>query len=281
MSIGDKHKLGTGPIGKHHSLPKVLKSPTQRLHQEQPAAKTAPQSDDGHVRNPNAKVDTRTPGQRAIDKFEKSERKGKLKRARKHRRAAKGGHGAKQAQRRRSQGVRRAAGKGGAGRTRGGGFTGALSKGAGVGGGRAVPAGNFKALVGKLARMGVTQQYLGQLSKQHGVPVPMILAVIMQESGGNPNARSGVGAMGLMQLMPGTARDLGVGNPGDPKQNVAGGVKYLGQMLKMFKGDMTKALAAYNAGPGNVRKHGGVPPFKETRQYVANITASMPNAASA
>ena len=87
--------------------------------------------------------------------------------------------------------------------------------------------------------------------------------------------------MGLMQLMPGTARQLGVGNPNDPKQNVEGGVKYLGQMLKMFGGDMAKALAGYNAGPGNVRKHHGVPPFKETRQYVANITASMDNAEAA
>lgn len=149
------------------------------------------------------------------------------------------------------------------------------------GGGSAVPAGNFQALLEKLKAMGIDEAYLKELSEKYGVPVEMILAVMMQESGGNPSAKSPAGAMGLMQLMPGTAAGLGVGNPMDPKQNLEGGVKYLGQMMKQFGGDKTKTLAAYNAGPGNVQKYGGVPPFAETQKYVANITASMDNAGSA
>lgn len=139
-------------------------------------------------------------------------------------------------------------------------------------------AGNFEGLLQKLEAAGVSREYLQQLSEQYGVPLKMILAVIQQESGGNPSARSGAGAQGLMQLMPDTARGLGVANAMDPKQNVEGGVKYLSQMLKMFDGDTTKALAAYNAGPGNVQRHGGVPPFAETRNYVRHITAMMGNA---
>ena len=149
------------------------------------------------------------------------------------------------------------------------------------GGGTAVPSGNFQALLEKLKAMGIDEEYLKMLAEKYGVPIEMILAVMMQESGGNPDAKSPAGAMGLMQLMPGTAAGLGVGNPMDPKQNLEGGVKYLSQMLKQFDGDKTKALAAYNAGPGNVQKYGGVPPFAETQKYVANISASMENAASA
>lgn len=129
----------------------------------------------------------------------------------------------------------------------------------------------FKPLREKLAKLGVDQAYLDEMSKKYNVPVDMILGVIQQESGGNPNARSAVGARGLMQLMPGTARSLGVKDAADPRQNVEGGVKYLGQMLRAFNGNQTLALAAYNAGPGNVRKHHGVPPFSETRKYVAVI----------
>lgn len=105
-----------------------------------------------------------------------------------------------------------------------------------------------------------------------GVRPELAMAVMGQESAGKPGAVSPKGAMGLMQLMPGTAKELGV-DPHDPVQNVQGGLRYLKQQLDAFDGDEAKALAAYNAGPGAVRKHGGVPPYAETQQYVKKISA--------
>jgi hypothetical protein len=108
-------------------------------------------------------------------------------------------------------------------------------------------------------------------ARQQGVDEDLVWAVMHRESGFNTRAVSPKGAMGLMQLMPGTAARLGVDDPFDVEQNVAGGVKYLRHCLDYFDQDLDLALAAYNAGPGNVVKHRGVPPFAETIKYVAAV----------
>lgn len=105
-----------------------------------------------------------------------------------------------------------------------------------------------------------------------GVDSSLIRAVIQAESAGNARALSPKGAVGLMQLMPGTAKELGV-DPSDPVQNVMGGAKYLASLLKRFDGDQKLALAGYNAGPGAVERHKGIPPYKETRNYVDTVLA--------
>lgn len=109
----------------------------------------------------------------------------------------------------------------------------------------------------------------GRIAREHGIPPTLFKAMISQESGFNPNARSPVGAIGLGQLMPGTARGLGV-NPNDPIQNLEGSARYLAKAKQSF-GSWKLALAAYNAGFGAVHKYGGVPPYKETQNYVTSI----------
>ncbi|WML43393.1 lytic transglycosylase domain-containing protein [Neobacillus sp. PS3-40] len=116
---------------------------------------------------------------------------------------------------------------------------------------------------------------INKASQAYDIPAKLIKSVIKHESNFNPNAVSNAGASGLMQLMPETARSLGAENPLDPEQNILAGSKYLKQMLDKYDNNINLALAAYNAGPGNVDKYGGIPPFKETQNYVRNITNSF------
>lgn len=118
-------------------------------------------------------------------------------------------------------------------------------------------------------------EIIREASETYGISENILGAVIKQESSFNPQAKSSCGAMGLMQLMPATAKSLGVKDAYNPEENIMAGAKYLKQKLDEFNGNLPMALAAYNAGSGAVRKYGGIPPYKETQAYVKKIMQSV------
>ena len=123
----------------------------------------------------------------------------------------------------------------------------------------------------QLARSAVYDPFIEAAARATALEPALLRAVILAESGFNERAVSKKGAQGLMQLMPGTARDLGVDDALDPWQNIDGGTRYLGEMIERFPGELALAVAAYNAGPEAVKKHQGVPPYEETRTYVQRV----------
>jgi soluble lytic murein transglycosylase-like protein len=126
----------------------------------------------------------------------------------------------------------------------------------------------------ELANRQKIEVMIREVSARYNVDPALIRAVIETESNWNSKAISRKGALGLMQLVPGTARQLGVDNAFDPKQNLDGGVRYLHSLLERYNGDLDRALAAYNAGPGAVDRARGVPRYRETREYVQKVTDS-------
>lgn len=130
------------------------------------------------------------------------------------------------------------------------------------------------------ARGASVRQHIQYAASRYGISSALVDAVAWQESRYNNNARSPVGAIGVMQLMPGTARQLGVVDPSNVHQNIMGGAAYLRAQLDRFGNNVPLALAAYNAGPGAVQKYGGIPPYRETRNYVRQIMGRMSQGAN-
>ena len=121
------------------------------------------------------------------------------------------------------------------------------------------------------------EEYFKEASETYGVDINLLKAIARQESNFNPSATSSAGAMGVMQLMPSTAKGLGVTNAYDAQENIMGGAKLMAQNLKKYNGDVSLVLSAYNAGSGNVDKYGGIPPFKETQNYVKKVLGYYQN----
>ena len=135
-----------------------------------------------------------------------------------------------------------------------------------------VPSGSTTTPTDTTERVLGLRNLIEQSAAEEGVNPALVAAMITQESGGKPEAVSPAGARGLMQLMPSTARMLGVENVFDPDQNVAGGVRYISRLLERYGGDEDLALAAYNAGPGTVDRYNGVPPYRETNNYLRRVS---------
>lgn len=140
---------------------------------------------------------------------------------------------------------------------------------------------NFSKILSSTINNMDMNQIFEEASQKYGVPTKLLKAVAKVESNFNPDAKSSCGAMGVMQLMPKTASGLGVVNPYNAKENINGGAKLLSGLYKKYDGDLTLTLAAYNAGSGNVAKYGGVPPFKETQNYIKKVNAEIANSPGA
>lgn len=124
-------------------------------------------------------------------------------------------------------------------------------------------------------RLNKYENYINEAAQKFGLDKNLIKSIILTESAARENAVSKANAKGLMQLIDSTAQDMGVNNVWDPKQNIMGGTKYLSNLLRQYNGDLELALAGYNAGPGNIEKYNGIPPFKETKNYISRVTGYL------